>query len=352
MTKYDVLWTQRANARANTLAHLGNFIYEFIGGRLTYLAFIALFNFSAIGFGVFDKVLTFSIAIFLYYLISDTFNVFWTGINLKYSITEQGISYNWGVFKNHELNIRFEEITSFAVIQNGKRKAIEFLNINNVKNGDFGFSKELHFNQLTFENINDLQKVIQILQSNTDLILEEGETAKSNKIDNKLTNSNVYLKFLQLISLTFLYLASSICLHLIDNNLLPSTSVVDKVVAQKTNSYNSKSHFCDLITLKDHSFAIRVTYMEDYVGEEVELLVSPIFKNVVEIKKIKYQDYLSLENGYHGPVKIMVKLVALFLSLCSAIYIFYKRSIVPFEDLSILLLFPAIFLFLAYYFFH
>ena len=94
MDEYKVLWTQRANAKANTIRHFGNFMYEFIGARFTFIAFIGLFNFAAIGLSFFDEVLTAGITLILYYLISDAFNVFWTGVNLEYQVTRQGIVYN------------------------------------------------------------------------------------------------------------------------------------------------------------------------------------------------------------------------------------------------------------------
>jgi len=48
-----VLWTQRATAKKNTVSQFADFMYEFIGARFTYIAFIGLFNFAAVGFSFF-----------------------------------------------------------------------------------------------------------------------------------------------------------------------------------------------------------------------------------------------------------------------------------------------------------
>jgi len=354
MSKYELLWTQRAYAKANTIRHFGNFIYEFVGARFTLIAFIGLFNFAAIGLSFFDEILTFGIVLFLYYLISDAFNVFWTGVNLEYHITKQGIVYNWGVFRSHELLVPFEEIVKISAIRgnSNKRNALVFENSLKIKNGDYGFSKELFFNALTFENIQNLETVIKILEKEGGYDIDIKEKHQSNTLDEKLTSSYLYLKFLQLLTLVFLYLTTNIALHLLDSNLLSNTYVKDIVVAQENRPYGPKYFYNHLKTEKGHSFVLKGRYFYDHMDEEIELLISPIFKNVIGFENYKQHRYESLKNGYLGGINILFKLAALLISFMSGSYIFYKRSYIPFEDLTVFLIFPMGILIVAFFIFH
>lgn len=124
-----------------------------MGARYTVLAFIGLFNVATFNLDFYSQILAGGIAIFLFYIISDAFSVFWNGINLKYLVATDSIIYQWGVTRTHELIIPYNKITKISSFygKDEKRCAIIFDNIDNIKNRDFGFSKEIYFNQLTFE---------------------------------------------------------------------------------------------------------------------------------------------------------------------------------------------------------
>lgn len=284
MVKYEVLWSQKANANSSTLVLLGNFIYEFIGVRFTLIAFIALFNFASIGFHFFDEILNIGISLILYFFLRDAFNVFWTGINLKYYITKQGILYTWGVFRSHELLIPFDEISNIIVLNNSKhkRKALIFENLRCLKNGDHGLSKEIFFNILSFENINELEKVVNILRNVGYTKITIKEEAQSYKLDEKLKYSYLYYKSLQLLSLIFLYIATNIGLNLTDTHLANSDLIKDVIVKQEESSFRSDYFYLNLTTSKGHSFTLQSRYLNDHTGEEVKLRISPIYNKVIE----------------------------------------------------------------------
>lgn len=354
MSEHDMLWTQRANAKANTLSHFGNFLYEFVGARFTFIAFVSLFNFAAIGLSIFDEALTFGIVLILYYLISDAFNVFWTGVNLEYTITRYGLVYKWGIFRSHELFIPFDDIKKVYAIRGGKKKrnALVFENELQIKNKDHGFSKELHFNDLTFENIKDLDHVIKVLEREGGYKIEEKQTYHSSAVDAKLSNSYLYLKFMQLLTLIFLYFATTISLNLIDSNMLTNRYVKDVVIEQDNRPFGSDYFYDHLITEKGHTYVIGSRYFDNHVGEEVELVISPIFKKVIGFVIDNERKLGALKNGYVGSMNILFKLAALICSFVCASYIFYKRCFIPFDDLTIFLVFPVFILVVAFFLFH
>ena len=350
MDSNDILWTQKAHSKYNTIEHFGIFLYEFISARFTIIAFIGLFNFVGYNFQFFGYSVSTGIAIFLYYIISDAFNVFWTGLNLKYSITKSGILFEWGVLKDHEVFVPFEDVSRILVVNNkkGKRRSLIFENVDKIKNGDFGFSKEIYFDQLSFENISDIDSTVKIIVDLNPLKVFHLDENKNISWTEKIPSSTLYLKFLQLIGFACIYLSAMIAIIAIDNNLLSSTYVKDVVVEQYLYSYEDDLKQNILVTKEGYNIKLGSRF--SYVGEEVEFMVSPLFKHVTKFNsfKVKATSRESHENSYMG-FSLVFKIIALFSTLFSASYIFYKRGFVPFEDLSVLLLLPILILIVAFF---
>lgn len=353
MKAHEVLWRQRAYGQTSTLRHLSNFLYEFVGARFTLLAFIGLFNFAAIGYAYFDLVLTLGISLFLFYLISDAFNVFWTGINLEYQLTTEGVMFDWGVFKDHELFVPYQKISKVFAVRKGKNKrsALIFENTLNLKNGDYGFSKEIFFKILSFENVQELEEVIAVIEKEGGYEIAIKEVYDTASLDEKLPHSYLYLKFLQLLSLVFLYISTSIFLNFVDANILSSYSVEDKIVRQELKPLKKGYYYNHFETEKGYDFVLKGKSHFNYLEEEVGLLISPLYKKVVGFYGFKFSKHQSLRHGYLGG-NVLVKLIALFFSILSGAYIFYKRSYIPFEDLSVFLIFPSLILILAFFVFN
>lgn len=351
MISDDILWTQKAHSNSNSIGHFGYFLYEFISARFTVIAFIGLFNFAGYNYQFFGYSIATGIALFLYYIISDAFNVFWTGLNLKYNITKSGILFEWGVLKDHELFIPFDEISRVLVVtrKEGKRHALIFENEEKIKNGDYGFSKEIYFDQLSFENISDINSVVKIIADLNPSKVHEVQQYKYKPWTEKVPNSNLYLKFLQLLGFVCIYISTMIAVSIIDCNILPSTYVKDVVVKQTFYSYKDRVKKNILETQQGYEISLISNY--GYENAEVEFWVSPLFKQTTDFDSFKSTSRESHMNAYMG-LSLIFKLMALCSTLFSASYIFYKRGFVPFVDLSVLLILPMLMLIVAFYLFH
>jgi len=351
MMQSDILWSQKANTNVSTLRQFGYFLYEFVGARFTILAFIGLFNVATYNLDVFGWILSGGISIFLYYIISDAFSVFWTGINLEYFVTKDEIIFQWGVIKIHELTVPFNKISKISALCGGKdkRHAILFENSDGFKNGDFGFSKEIYFNQLSFENVRTIVSLVSILNdvwgSNVEILQN---SKKLNWVD-KIPSSSLYLKFVQLVAFIFLYFSTSIALNLIDNNCLTSLYVQDVVIKQELVLEGNNYDYNIMETKEGYKIKLRHYYA--YKDQEVKFYVSPLFKNVTKFDSYKPLKRESLENGYKG-FNVVFKSLAIIVMLFSSSYIFYKRGDIPFTDLSVFLIFPILIIFIAFYLFH
>lgn len=346
-----VLWSQKANSGRSTIVQFAYFLYEFIGARFSIIAFIGLFNVATYNLDWYGYILAGGISVFLYFVISDAFNVFWNGINLKYYITTEGVTFEWGVLKDFVLDIPFEDITRISAIFGNKSKpgAIVFENKEGFKNGDFGLSKEVYFNQLSFENVKDLEKVISILKEVSGCKVEILQRVKPVHWTQSTPESSMYLKFIQLLALIFLYFSTSLTLRLIDNNFLTSIEVQDTVVSQEFIDFGNYLHYNKIKTTNGHEFTLE-RYC-DHSEEVLTFYVSPMFLDVTYFVGNKTDTGEHVRNGYLG-FNFIFKFLTVWVMLFSASYIFYKRGKIPIKDLSVFLLFPLFFIFIAFYLFH
>jgi len=322
-----------------------SFIYEFVGARFTILAFIGLFNIAAIQMEYIGQMLAAGIAVFLYYIISDAFSIFWTGINLEYLITHDSIIYRWGVKNSHELVIPLKDITAISIDDKKKRRAVVFDNVSNIKNGDYGFAKEIHSKQLSFENIENLEPLIEVLD--TVQQLQIGKLTDPPHLDwtEKLPHSRWYVKSLQLYAFLLLYLSTSIVLKLIDHNVLDHTYVVDLVVDQRRQKVFDKAAYTYLDT--ELGYSLRLAGSHDYLDEEIEFYATDLYKDVIYFGSYKGLRGNPLVDRWTG-MSLLFRLASLLSMLIAACYIFYKRANIPLTDLSVLIGLPVFFSLIAF----
>jgi hypothetical protein len=349
MNQNHILWQQKANSNSSTLRNFGYFLYEFVGARFTVLAFLGLFNFAAYYLDFFGQFLSIGITIFLYYIISDAFSVFWTGVNLEYFVEDDKIVFRWGVFRNHELVVPFDKITKISALysDNQKRSAIIFENSDNIKNGDYGFSKEIYFDQLSFENVVDIKNLVSVLHESYGKI-KTLQDAYRIEWKERLPTSSLYLKFLQLCAFIFLYASTSVGLRIIDNNILTSNLVQDVVIKQDKKFIG---HYQSSIIETKEGYSFELTRHRDYQGELVSFYVSPLFKDVTSFESYKSPNYETLESAYRG-FNIVIKIIAIITMILSSSFIFYKRGRIPFAELTMILLFPIAMCIIAFLIFN
>ena len=234
MNNDEILWEQKAIGKKNLAVYFGFFLYEFIGARWTILAFVGLFNVGAYNLDYIGQGISIGLAIILFYLMMDAFNTFWTGINLNYVVYPDRIAYYWGVTGPKELVIPFDEITQISYTQDpkSKRSALLFITESNLKNKDFGFSKEAYFNQLSFENIQDSEKLIKILTEQCDQEVKIIPVDEITQWFDRLPNATLYIKTLQLIAFIWLFISTSILMKIVDCSFLTYKKVTEIVTHQ------------------------------------------------------------------------------------------------------------------------
>ena len=153
MTDESILWFFNETAPTAIYTSFFVFLYEFIGARFSFFAFLGLFNVFSSEFKYFGFILAAAISILIFMFLQEAFNHFWNGINLKYAISKQGIHFDWGVFRHHELDLDFDQIDSIYIVDDKKRNAIIFDNKEGIKNSSYGFGNELSASVLSFENV-------------------------------------------------------------------------------------------------------------------------------------------------------------------------------------------------------
>jgi len=352
MQEEKILWSQKAQSKSESYKNFGYMLYEIIGGRLTLLAFLSLFSFSGYYLGYFGQFLSLAIGAVLFYTILDAFNIFWTGIKLEYAVTNKGIMFLWGNSSDGSLAIPFNEITKISAEYgpSNKRSAIIFENVDHFKNGDFGFSQERYFKQLSFENVSDIENLIKILNQVYTKPIERVQSDESIAWEYRLPRSNLYLKFLQFLAFIFLYFSTSFVLKIIDHNFLKTEKVVDVVVAQEHMNKGALGVTNHLLTKNNHKIELAVDklFQKKYLNETVEFKTSTLFNEVVEFNSLKSFRYESHVNGYKG-IAAFSKLFTLALMLFSCYHIFSNRGIVPFRELSIIILAPTISLLISFF---
>jgi len=75
-------------------------------------------------------------------------------------------------------------------------------------------------------------------------------------------------------------------------------------------------------------------FKPDFIGKELDISVTPMFKEVSNYYEKPDNRYLRFSSGYQG-IGFMFKFFAVLSMLISCFYIFYKRGIIPFSELSI-----------------
>lgn len=354
MPNEGLLWSQKANSKSNNYKNFGFFLYDFIGGKLTILAFLGLFGFVGYHLGYFGHFLTLGIGVFLYYIISDAFNVFWTGVNLEYQVTDKYIRFIWGVSKQREIIIPFEEITNISAEYGAmnKRSAIIFENSDKFKNGDFGFSQERYFNQLSFENVNDIEALIRILNDVGDKRVEIIKPDLSKPWEEQLPSSTVYLKVLQLVAFLYLFISSSLFLNFIDFHFLKSEKIVDTVISQEYGGSETWGMTNKLTTKNGYTIELTTNpkYKFNYLNKNVGFSVSPMFNNITTFENFNTKKHESLKTG-QGGASVLFKLLSIIAMIISCMYIFYKRGVIPFFELGMVILGPLFFLLPAVFLF-
>jgi len=353
MLEEKVLWSQKAQSKSDSYKNFGYMLYEIIGGRLTLLAFLSLFSFSGYYLGYFGQFLSLAIGVILFYAVLDAFNIFWTGIKLEYAVTDKAIMFLWGASSDGALRIPFNEITKISAEYepNNKRSAIIFENVHHFKNGDFGFSQERYFKELSFENVSEIEKLINILRQVYPKPIELVQSDERIAWEDRLPKSNLYLKFLQLLAFSFLYFSTTFVLKIIDYNFIGTEKVVDIVVHQEFKDKGTLGMFSHLTTKNNYKIKLAVNpkFQKNYLNKTVNFETSRLFNEVVKFNSIQAPHrYESHVTGYKG-ISVFSKLFTLALMLFSCFHIFSKRGIVPFRELSILILAPIISLLISYF---
>ncbi len=340
MERGEFLWRQKANFGRSNFNNFLNFLYEFVSGRVTILAFVGLFNFATLNAEFYGMILAAGVTLVLYYFISDAYKTFWTGINLEYFVSNRGIAYKWGVTTTDEVHLSFEEISKILVVRKKNRSAVVFETTSSIINGLYGFSKELYFNVLSFENVFLMDELIEVMNQVYPGRLELVEDVKDFNWQEKVPESSLYVKSVQFLGIVFLYFASSTALHLIDNNLLQGEYVTDTIVKDVGNHIETEL-----------GFTMNVKYYKNRAGELIEFELSPLYNNVTEVFYPEFAGHEGLENYYIG-IYSLFKFGAFLVMLFSSCFIFYKKGRIHFEDLSVFLLLPIGFIIVAFVLFN
>jgi len=346
----QVIWSRKASSKSNNIRNFMLFLYEFLGVRFSIIAFLALISVATAQLPYFEKVLTISVSLLMYYLLRDAFNIYWTGINLQYSITELGIKFDWGVFRNKDLFIEFDKVSKVqAVIDDDKqRRALIFENDSKLKNGDYGFSKEIYFSQLSFENLVNIEQVIDVFETASDMKVEVVKNSQTQSWSKRLPSSTLYYKFIQLLALGFIFIATHTSLKLIDNNILLGTLTTERVIKESVTLKHFDHKYYTIETSGGHKFEIDdAPLLED---NKITFTLSPMYSDVTAVNNLKRKKD-KVSNGYIGynrPFKILLVIVLII----STFYIFYKRGSIIFEELSVIVMAPVLALILAFLLFH
>ena len=345
MNNDEILWEQKANGNKNLLVFFGFFLYEFIGARLTILAFVGIFNVGTYNLDYIGQGISIGLAVILFYLMLDAFNTFWTGINLRYVVYRDHIAYYWGVIRPYELILSFDEINEISYVQDpqSKRSALLFNTRLNLKNKNFGFSKEAYFNQLSFENIENSEQLITTLKDQCDQQVKIVPIDKFVDWTEKLPDSTLYIKTLQLVAFIFLFISSDTVMKIIDCNALPSKRVTELVTQQ--HRPNPKEKPTTLTT--ESGYTIKIESIHNYKGDELGFYVSPMYDEVVSVN-FKVGGRYEIFIGEYNNFTVGFKFLAICFMMFSSIYIFYKRGNVSFANLQILILLPVVFLILGF----
>lgn len=337
MQNSDLLWRFNST-ESNSFGHLFDLFVEFVISNLTILSFISLTGIVSQQFEILSTAIVLLVSVLSFLILSEVFIVFVSRYKMSYSISDEGIFFNWGMLSKRKVFVPFEEIESINLVDQPKlkRKAVEFKT--NITNGSLGIEIGALSYVLSFERLNDLAAVTRILESHYEGPIYKKSTEEKHNLFYRFSKSNLYHKLNLFLAFSFIYVAVFIGIKIFDYNLATQKIVKDVVVEENMISkYDTFIKYC----YTSEGYQFKKYSNASVLGEEIEFTVSPIYDTVTQILATNYLSDNDILNGYKGNNLIM-KVFCFIILILFAIYIIYKRGNLYRDDYILIIFGPIL----------
>ncbi len=330
------LWEDKSDDKLSILGNTGDLLFHIVNTKVTLLMIggivAATLNNKLLGLAI-----TLCFSAIGYVIIKEVFERFWHGFNRSYAISNDGIHFEWGLRRKHELFVPFSSIIKVTLV--GYRKSalstIYFdTNDNTILDRYPQLATDESF-KLSFDKIKNGDKVISLLQN----LRKDVKTIAPQPEDDRgiykyipLWINRVYC----FVAFLFLCYGTFNLISIFDFHLLGYTEVETTITKQKYKGYYNHNDYHKLHTQEGYTFDLETG--RNLTGTTITLGISPLFSRVIFVK-LKHKKSHKLLSCYSG-LSLLSRLLTLIVTLVIGIYILYRRGYISIEDVGLFIIFP------------